>query len=181
MKMGQVVKGVTRNIAIASLIGCAIVTAIPQPSYASKPTFRCGSTKYRGKTVPATWAYTQNGRKIMIIRWIRSVGKWSARRRCKVVSRKFQVAYDHDKLRYIKGSYLGTEPVLCAVNNVWENCTRRNILFTLHPRWRKNPRAAAQVLLDRRGLAAGRVLNENNSKTFHVDFKSYMEAAAKQK
>jgi hypothetical protein len=65
-------------------------------------------------------------------------------------------------------------PVVCAGASTNDTCTSRTVLFTL--RRGSNPRKAAEALLDQRGLASGRIQNQNGDNTqIYVDFDTFLE------
>ncbi len=57
---------VVRFCGIALLTTLTTTTIIHQPSYASSTTFFCA----KSKGVPVTYAKSQNGRRIPMIRWV---------------------------------------------------------------------------------------------------------------
>ena len=56
------------TIASLSLISAVVISH--QPSYAGGATFYCGTSTYRNKSVPTTFARTQDGKRVPIVRWI---------------------------------------------------------------------------------------------------------------
>ncbi|MEM7725433.1 MAG: COP23 domain-containing protein [Cyanobacteria bacterium P01_A01_bin.45] len=173
----NILRQVFTGLTFASLALTASHTVMVQPSYAAKATFYCGNTRYGGRRVPATYARTQNGRRVLIIRWVSNYfsGQWTPRKRCSVVSRNFQRLYDQGQLKYIKSGWMKGLPVLCAVTSPQYGCRRNNVLFTLKPG--SNPQYSARQLLNRRGLANGVVLNESASDSLDINFEVFLRNA----
>lgn len=132
------------TLAVASVTVVSVCASVQQPSYASDYTFYCDGTTYRGKSVPATMARTDDGRRVMIVRWVSEYfsSKLTNADRCNIVSRRFQKFYDHGKLVYVNGGYIKGLPVICAVKNREHSCNKDNVLYTLKAG--KNPK----ILLD---------------------------------
>jgi Circadian oscillating protein COP23 len=169
----QLVTALTRTVTLASLTALATTAAI-NPSYARSTTFYCG----KSKGVPVTFARTQDGRKVTIVRWTSNAyfpPPWTAQRRCVEVSRRFQRSNDNGTLKNITTGTLRGEPVVCAGTSQNPRCANDNLLFTL--KRGVNPTATLRRLLDRRGLAAGNTLNESASDTINIDFELYLDNA----
>lgn len=167
---------------IAVLISSTVTALINQPSYAASVDFFCGKSNYQGKSVPATYARTHSGKEVLILRWISDDSfppPWTAQRRCDEVSRRFQRSYDNGTLRYITTSHINKQSVVCAIANQSDACTDSNVLFTLKPGTK--PSAVLARLLDRRGLAAGRVLNESGGDELTIDIDAYLQRVASEK
>ncbi|MBD2132318.1 MULTISPECIES: COP23 domain-containing protein [unclassified Sphaerospermopsis] len=118
----QVWIGVTRTVTLASLTVLATTAVSNQPSYAGSATFYCG----KSKGVPVTFARTQDGRKVTIVRWTSNnyfPPPWTAQRRCVEVSKRFQRSNDNGTLKNITTGTLNGEPVVCAGTSQNPNCT----------------------------------------------------------
>ena len=155
-------------------VALGINTTLNQPSYAGNTTFFCG----RSNSVPVTYARTPRGN-VPMIRWVSNnyfPPPWTAERRCQEVARRFQRNYDHGMLKGITTGTLRGEPVVCAATGKIEPCTDRTLLFTL--KRGSNANITVQRLLDRRGLAAGNLLNENGGDSpIYVDVDEYLNNA----
>ncbi|MBK1988767.1 COP23 domain-containing protein [Sphaerospermopsis aphanizomenoides BCCUSP55] len=171
----QLFAALMRTVTLASLTALATTSVINQPSYAGSATFYCG----KSKGLPVTFARTQDGRKVTIIRWTSNAyfpPPWTAQRRCEEVSRRFQRSNDNGTLKNITTGIVNGEPVVCAGTSQNPNCTSSNLLFTL--KRGVNPSATLRRLLDRRGLAAGNnPLDESASDTINIDFERFLESA----
>jgi hypothetical protein len=170
----QVWKGLTQTVTLASLTALTTIATINQPSNAQGTTFYCG----KSKGVSVTFARTQDGRKVTIVRWTSNnyfPPPWTAQRRCEEVSRRFQRSHDNGTLKNITTGTLRGEPVVCAGTSQNTACTGNNLLFTL--KRGVNPGATLRRLLDRRGLAAGNTLNESAGDTINIDFQLYLDNA----
>ncbi|MBD2363424.1 hypothetical protein H6G36_19885 [Anabaena minutissima FACHB-250] len=157
---------------LTTLAIALLTISISQPSHAGSTTFYCA----KSKGVPITFARTQDGKKVPIVRWVSSYfpPPWTAQRRCVEVSRRFQINYDNGRLRRIKTGVLRGEPVVCAAVNQNSSCTDTTLLFTL--KRGVNPNAVVRRLFDRRGLAAGNALNESaGSSAVDIDFDIYLQ------
>ncbi|HIK06836.1 MAG TPA: hypothetical protein IGS40_19445 [Trichormus sp. M33_DOE_039] len=170
MKLRLFCQGLT-GLALALL-----TITVSQPSRADGTTFYCA----KSKGIPITFARTQDGKKVPIIRWVSSnyfPPPWTAQRRCLEVSRRFQKNYDNGRLRRIKTGTLRGEPVVCAAMNQNSPCTDSTLLFTL--KRGADPNAIVRRLFDRRALAAGNALNESASNSesspVDIDFEAYLQ------
>ncbi|WP_341531142.1 COP23 domain-containing protein [Nostoc sp. UHCC 0302] len=173
MKLKLFGHGLT-GIAIASLSALTTIATINQPSYAGRTTFYCE----KSKGVPITFASTQDGRKVPMIKWISQdyfSREWTGERRCQEVSRRFQKSYDNGTLKYIRTGTLRGEPVVCAATSQNAPCTDSTLLFTL--KRGSNPKETVRRLLNRRGLVAGNIVNENSESTLNIDFDAYLNNA----
>ncbi|MEO0969031.1 MAG: COP23 domain-containing protein [Cyanobacteria bacterium J06639_18] len=167
----------TAKIAVTSLTVLSTITLVHKPIQASSKVFECGTAQYQNQEVPTTFAYTQDGRKVMVIRWVSKYfsRNLTNRERCNVVSNRFQRFYDHGILKYLNGGRVNKLPVVCAVSNPDTNCTKENTLYTL--KTGSNPYVAARTLLDRRGLAGGNIQNESSSDDLIIDFNMFLRHA----
>ncbi|WP_066383480.1 MULTISPECIES: COP23 domain-containing protein [unclassified Anabaena] len=170
----QVSRALTQTVTLASLTVLATIATTNQPSYARGATFYCS----KSQGVPVTFARTQDGRKVTIIRWTSNAyfpPPWTAQRRCVEVSKRFQRSNDKGTLKNITTGMLRGEPVVCAGTSQNSRCTDDNLLFTL--KRGINPNATLRRLLDRRGLAAGNTLHESASDTININFEDYINNA----
>ncbi|MDF5712151.1 MAG: COP23 domain-containing protein [Nostoc sp. S4] len=163
---------VARVSGIALLMASTTTAIIHQPSYAGSSTFQCA--KSQGK--PTTFVRMEDGRKIPIIRWSDEKffsSRLTALERCKQVSYRFQQNYDSGNLRTIISGKINSYPVVCAAVSTNDVCTNKTVLFTLKPG--SNARQAAERLLDKRGLASGKIQNQNSDDTqIYVDFDTFL-------
>ncbi|AKG24287.1 hypothetical protein IJ00_25860 [Calothrix sp. 336/3] len=163
------------GMAIAVTSGFAGTVIHTQPSYAGGTTFKCETRK---DGVPMTVAYSPDGRKVAMIRWLSNnyfSTDWNALRRCTEVSRRFQKSYDNGTLRFITAGNLNNQPVICATTKRNQPCTENNLLFTLRPG--TNPKTALNQLMDRRGLVAGNPYTVRGSNRMSVNFDAYLKGA----
>jgi len=155
----QILAGLTKAYGMASFTTIGIISIYNLPIYAQSTTFFCGSNK----GIPVTYARTPRGN-VPIIRWIdRSFGgNWTSQRRCEDVSRRFQRNYDNGTLKTIATGKFNGYPVLCAAVNQDDPCTEKTLLFTL--KRNASARRVVERLLDSRGLAAGKIVNQSACK-----------------
>ncbi len=162
----------TRTITLSCLTALAITATINQPSNAESRSFYCQTSK----GIPVTFARTQDGRKIPLIRWTSNnyfPPPWTTRRRCVEVSKRFQRNYDNGTLKYITNGTLNRQPVICAGISRNTSCTNSNLLFTLKAG--ANPKTVVSRLLDSRGLASGEIFAQTASDDdINVDFDMYL-------
>lgn len=163
---------VARFSGLALLMTLTTSVIIHQPSYAGRQTFNCAVSK--GK--PTTFVRTEDGRKIPIIRWGTDKifpSKLTPLERCQQVSYRFQQNYDSGNLRTLISGNVNGYPVVCAAVSTNDTCTRTTVLFTL--KRGANARLAAERLLDQRGLASGRIINQSSDDTqIYVDFETFL-------
>ena len=163
---------VARLSGIALLMASTTTVIIHQPSYASSPTFQCA--KSQGK--PVTFVRIGDGTKRAIIRWGEEKffsSKLTALERCKQVSYRFQQNYDSGNLKTIISGKINGYPVVCAAVSTNDVCTSKTVLFTL--KQGSNAKLAAERLLDQRGLASGKIPNQNSDNTqIYVDFDTFL-------
>ncbi|MEA5602258.1 COP23 domain-containing protein [Nostoc sp. UHCC 0252] len=159
------------KVATASLAAFTTTVSINHPSYAEGTTFYCG----KSNGVSVTFARTQNGRKVPMIKWTSQnyfSQEWTVERRCQEVSRRFQRSYDNGTLKYIRTGTLRGEPVVCAATKENAPCTDSSLLFTL--KRGSNAKVTLRRLLNRRGLVAGNVLNESGGDNLNINFDVYL-------
>lgn len=146
------------------------------PSYAQNATFFCGESK----GIPVTYARTPRGN-VPMIRWVDNSsfgGNWNRQRRCEDVSQRFQRNYDNGTLQTIATGKLNGYPVVCAASSQDEPCTENTLLFTLKPG--ANASQVVQRLLDKRGLAAGTLVNQSACEgdcPTYINFETYLSTA----
>jgi hypothetical protein len=165
---------------VARVSGVALLTIftttaiIHQPSYADGTTFFCA----KSKGVPVTYAKTQNGRRIPMIRWVSSnyfSSDLTPLVRCKQVAQRFQKNYDNGSLKNIITGTLKDYPVVCAAVSRNDDCTSDTLLFTL--KRGANATHAVESLLDRRALGAGKVQQQSGDNTqILIDFNIYLNS-----
>lgn len=164
---------VTKISGIALLMAFSAAVMTSQPSYANRQTFKCAMNQGQ----PATFVRTGDRREIPIIRWGNGnfyYSKLSPLQRCQQVSRRFQQNYDSGNLRTIISGTMNGYPVVCAAASTNDSCNSRTVLFTL--KRGSNPRKAVEALLDQRGLASGRIQNQNGDNTqIYIDFDTFLE------
>lgn len=151
-----------RVCGIASLSALSLTTYFNLPSYAQSTTFFCAVNK----GVPVTYARTPRG-KIPMIRWVDNSfgGRWTPQQRCADVSQRFQRNYDNGTLKFITTGTLKGNRVVCAATSFDDACTEKTLLFTLKRGTNaNNANRIVANLLDSRGLAAGKVVNQSGCK-----------------
>jgi uncharacterized membrane protein len=116
----------TSLLALGVLV-LAAVTATNQSSPAQSTTiYSCNTTR---NNIPTTVAYTE-GKQISLIRWEKEGNsKYTAEDRCRIVSARFQKAYEKGVLKFITGGVMNGERVVCAASDYGAPCSQ--LLFTL--------------------------------------------------
>jgi hypothetical protein len=166
MKMSHIAPVLTMSLIVYVANG-----AVLSPAYAdsSSPRFYCGISK----NVPTTLGRTNRG-SVPIIRWVfKGFGEnYSPAERCKLVSGRFQAAYENGTLNFLKAAYLNRNPVICAVANRESPCS---VLFTLKPG--SDPNQTLRQLLDLRTRATTNVINESITPTPEIDINDFLANA----
>ena len=122
--------------------------------------FVCGSAQ----GVPSTNAVKRDGSQVPVIRWTSTTFKssgWSAERRCKEVSSRFNTYLQQGRLAYITTGRINRLPVICTANKKGGPCD--GLLYTLKPG--QNATATLRNLLEIRVKARG-PLNETTSRLY---------------
>jgi hypothetical protein len=164
------------SLSIVSLTALGTISLLNLPSYAQTATFFCGTSK----GIPVTYARTPRGN-VPMIRWLDNSsfgGNWNRQRRCEDVSQRFQRNYDNGTLQTIATGTLNGYPVICAASSQDEPCTENTLLFTLKSG--ANASRVVQRLLDKRGLAAGTLVNQSACEgdcPTYINFETYLSNA----
>jgi hypothetical protein len=182
MKLRLSSQALTARTAVLGMVLATVGTTVMlnQASNAiSSTTFYCGKTVEKGVHIPTTFARTQDGKDIAVIRWVRKIFKnpnLTPQKRCKEVSQRFQKNYDNGTLRYVKPGTLNRSPVVCASVQKDAGCTNKTLLFTLEPG--SNPEEIVRQLFDRRALAAGDALDQfggnRSNEPIVIDMEAYL-------
>jgi Circadian oscillating protein COP23 len=163
-------------LVVASMIPLAAFTVTAtfnQTVQAQSTNFFC----QKSKGVPVTYARTQAGN-IPIIRWISGEfpPPWTPMQRCVEVSRRFQKNYDNGTLKILKVGSFNKQTVLCTATSTSDPCTDNTLLFTF--KRNSKPKQTLEKLLDKRGLAAGKILSESQDKSsIYIDINLYLDYA----
>jgi Circadian oscillating protein COP23 len=158
----------TKVFGLVSLTAFSASAIAPQPSYAQNANFYCGQSN----GYPTTFARTQSGKQVPVIRWVSEVANLTQQERCQIVSQRFQKNFDNGTLKYITTGVWKGHPIICAVARLNGACRESTLLFTLKPGSDAN--AVLLEILDKRGLAAGRVHSESDENTVNIDFDKYL-------
>lgn len=172
-----------RVFGVGMLTTFVSTTILNQPSFAGNATFRCDTGQFKGKSVPTTFVFTQDRKKIPLIYWVSDFFPGlKPQQRCQQVSYRFQRSYDNGTLRYIKTGILNRQPVVCATAERDAVCNKNNLLFTLKPG--SDPDATARQLFDRRALASGNATNQSGGETsndpVNIDIEAFLYFAPSQ-
>ncbi len=85
------------------------------------------------RRLPTTFVFTNRG-KIAVVRWeTQKFPGFPPEKRCELVSRRFQAAYESGNLKLLTNGELNGQPVICAVSQYGEACQNANLLMTLRP------------------------------------------------
>ncbi|BAT51537.1 fasciclin domain protein [Nostoc sp. NIES-3756] len=179
----QVLTWGVRVVGVGALTMFISTTLLNQPSVARNPVFRCDAGRFKGKSVPTTFVFTQDGKKVPLIYWVSDhFAGLKPQQRCQQVSYRFQRSYDNGTLRYIKTGILNRQPVVCATAERNAGCTNNNLLFTLKPG--SDPDATARQLFDRRALASRNATNQSGGETsndpVNIDIEAFLYFAPSQ-
>ncbi|PSB00764.1 COP23 domain-containing protein [Merismopedia glauca] len=152
---------------LSFLFGATVLTSLSAtfatPSQAAEGVrFYCDNSG----DVPTTVAYSYDtGYKTQVIRWVSDYFDYSgydAYTRCSQVSRRFQSAYNEDRLDYVTAGVVNGQTVVCATY-AGGSCNSRNLLFTLKPG--SNAGETLQRIFDVRDLGAS-ALEESSGRTY---------------
>lgn len=129
-------------------------------SLVSRIRFFCGTGEYRGKNIPATIVEnTQLNEEIIVILWKLDNyyfgKKYPPKKRCEMVSQRFQNIYDRGGLKYIVPTletWVPNQeiPVVCGVKQMMTSCNNEDLLFTLQSN--DDPNLVVQDLMNRRNF-----------------------------
>ena len=122
--------------------------------------FVCGSSQ----GVPSTNAVKRDGSQVPVIRWTSTTFEssgWSAERRCKEVSTRFNTYLQQGRLAYITTGRINRLPVICTATKKGGPCD--GLLYTLKPG--QNATSTLKNLLEIRVKARG-PLNETTSRLY---------------
>jgi hypothetical protein len=117
------------------LTALTLITLLPTPTptlaQGKKLEFYCGRTQ-DANPKPMTIATMHGAQKeIGIIVWTDLQGL-SARKRCEIVSTRFQTAWDRGSFNYFgSGVDRNGLGLICAIKDKGQNCDRHQVLFTL--------------------------------------------------
>ena len=142
-----------------ALVASPLINSAPAQS-ATASRFLCSTSN----GVPTTEATTRDGRRVAVIRWTSRVfsgSGWTAERRCREVSNRFEQFRQQGRLRYITTGRMRGQPVLCTTLANGGACD--GLLYTLKPG--QDPSATLARLLELRVKARG-PLNETGPRLY---------------
>ena len=158
-------------------IALGTTAIISQPSYAQRNRFFCDTSQdYRGRTVPATVAYTPGQGSVPMILWVHNdfQGRYTRQQRCQEVASRFQRHYENRTLKFIRTGTVKGYPVLCIASSKGGSCPQNQVLFTLKPGTDAKPILAQ--LLDLRRRSSGKPLYLSGSGVvFYVEGETYVD------
>ena len=140
---------------------------------------RQGYDKQSNQEQYTTYAWTSRGKQA-VVRWVKdwhNNPEWTAKKRCEVVSSKFQEAYDNGSLKYIGNDWENNQPVICTAREKGGNCV--TTLMTLRPE--DDPIKMTRNMVNLlRGRATGVIRHsatEKSKQYFEIDFDKFLEVA----
>lgn len=141
--------------------------------------FYCGEffEQESGTILPATVAYVpQRKATIAIIAWKSNyIPAWDARRRCEIVSPRFQEFYEDGRLNYITTGINQGYDIVCAAINKGKPCNPENQLFQIKAT--DNPEVVLQGLI---GIIEGTVsepIYQNSGDQIYVSMEELLKNA----
>lgn len=157
-----------RTFSFCVNLALILVLSIHVKSNAENRDFFCESRR----EIPVTVARTERGNKV-IIRWVstRLSGNLTPQERCEQVSSKLQAAQDNQRLDYLVADKVNGQQVICISDKRLGNCI--DILITLKPG--SDSKKTLRDLLDLRGLANGRAIEEGEDKRININFSMYLK------
>lgn len=120
---------VVTSLLISSLLGISL-----KGNTQERLSFICSAGKQNNKVYPTTYALNslQKEERTALIYWKFpwfANSNFTPQERCKMVSRRFQEAYDNESLRFITNSKVNDQPVICTSKISGGNCV--TVLLTL--------------------------------------------------
>jgi len=145
------------SIAGAVALGLGAIASWAPPSRAQMPSYFCGQAR---DGVYTTFARNGAGKEIEVIRWEKQWGDGTLtqKKRCEIVSERFQRASQAGVLQHITHGYQNGQPVICAAQEYGGPC--RVVLLTLRPE--DNAREAVQTLFDIGYRASGPLIQADD-------------------
>jgi hypothetical protein len=133
--------------AIATTLILSMIPSVSQANSSERVSFSCQNIFDRAsqENLPTTVAWIPEQKKHrQIIIWKSNYFRgWDTRRRCKIVSPKFQRFYEQGTLNYLTNGRVEGNPVICAVATEGDKCNQDNQLFQL-----KDKRSSETVIVD---------------------------------
>lgn len=131
------------SIAGAVALAVGAIASWAPPSKAQMPTYYCAQGEGR---VYTTFARTATAREIEVIRWEKQWGDGTLtqKKRCDIVSERFQRASNAGVLQHITHGVQNGQPILCAAREYGGPCIM--VLLTLRPE--EDAREAVEALFD---------------------------------
>ncbi len=155
------------SVTIANAVFATTVFASIPPSASlaaapiSPPVANFACLRHQGKL--ATVVKTKKGH-VPVVIWdstaFSSAG-FSPVTRCKTVTRRFKSLHSSGRLKYLTAGQLNSQPVICATMRSTDNCTAKNLLFTLKPG--SAPQGVLQRLNDIRNRVAKNIVVEESA------------------
>ncbi|MCL2938596.1 MAG: COP23 domain-containing protein [Trichodesmium sp. MAG_R02] len=115
--------------AAASVVALGGIATFSQSSLAQKGNrvYFCGKSS---NNIPTTYARTKTGQRISVISWQKPWSdEYTPKKRCQIVSQRFQKAEERGLLDYITSEVVKKQNVICATRRYGGPCQR--VLFTL--------------------------------------------------
>jgi hypothetical protein len=151
-------------IAFSSLV----LTLVQTESNAKPSDFSCETRK----GIPVTIAITEKGSKVLV-RWQsrRMAGNLTPQQRCERVAEKLQAAQDNTLISHLVARKINGQEVICFSDKKDGDCI--DTFITLKPG--SSAKKALGEILDLRGLANGKAIEEGEGKKVSLDFLKYLE------
>ena len=122
--------------------------------------------------IPTTMVRTESGNKPIIYWVLTSYNEGlTPKDRCQQVSQKLQAAQDNHRLSHLSHGIMNGKQVICVSDRRGGDCV--DILFELKPG--SDPKKVLMQLLDLRGIANGKAIEQGNDKRIYINFREYVK------
>jgi hypothetical protein len=124
------------------------------------------------REIPTTMVRTESGNK-PIIYWVSTILPEGIKPedRCQEASKNLQAAQDNQRLSYLSHGTMNGKQVICVSDRKGGSCV--DIIFELKPG--SQPQKVLMQLLDLRGIANGKAIEQGNDKRIYINFREYVK------
>ena len=153
--------------AAASVVAFGGIATFSQFSLAQKgdTVYFCGNSP---NNIPTTYARPKTGIRISLISWQKPWSdEYTPKKRCQIVSQKFQKAEEKGLLNYITSEVVNRQNVICATRRYGGPC--QELLFTLRDDDKPNDVLGALLGVGSLGRGSPLIQTENGSSRIYYD------------
>lgn len=171
----------TSLISLSVNLSPSLSQSTSSESQPNKVTFFCREKfdTASGEKIPVTVAWVpQRKGHVYVIGWKSeyfSKGGWTPQERCQKVTKKFQEAYDQDRLNYLSSGNIQGYPIICGLGNQGESCNGNNQLFTVKSG--SNPEQVLQRLSDSLEGKTSEPILQSSGGQMYIDVRKILKEA----